>query len=71
MVSHGKPPKTKSYNSWDAGAKIGAEKRGRRQAAAVNEKTSKALMELACVQTLEQFMEICAAQERRRDERGY
>jgi len=71
MVSHGKPPKMHSYNAWDAGAKMGAEKRGRRQSAPINERTAKALMELACVQTLEEFREICDAQERRRETRGY
>jgi hypothetical protein len=71
MGGHGKPPKTHSYNAWDIGAKTGAEKRGRRHHAVVNDKTVQALSELARVETLEQFKKICIAQERRRERRGY
>ena len=71
MVSHGKPPKIHSYNAWDAGAKGSAEKRGRRQGAIPNDRTLKAIAELALVQTLEEFREICAEQERMRYRKGY
>lgn len=71
MVSHGKPPKIHSYNAWDAGAKTSAEKRGRRQGATPNDRTLKAIEELSSVQTLDEFREICEAQARRREKRGY